>query len=175
MCSVDQLSTLSQPPPTLGDDTFDPLPVTKAVALDPWLEPLPSPGPSPYAARVSAESSEDTTPGLLVINSEGFTLWKPHFERLKAVVEAWNGERGGDAKRAWLLTLVRAKHVSFSDFPLFFSLGSEAKMLLDAIGDVALGFLKGEAAQAIGRIRRASGEVSGKRFVGSSGDVVVHV
>jgi platelet-activating factor acetylhydrolase len=32
---------------------------------------------------------------MLVLNSDPFTLWKDHFERLKGVVEAWepNGRR----------------------------------------------------------------------------------
>ena len=90
------------------------MPVAQALVLDPWLEPLPSPGPAPYLnqnAIVNPElnipstgSSESTLQGsgevidvlkssslprMLVLNSDPFTLWEDHFERLKGVVEAW--------------------------------------------------------------------------------------
>jgi platelet-activating factor acetylhydrolase len=43
---------------------------------------------------------------MLVINSDPFTLWKCHFERLKSVVEAWEPE----GRR--VLTLGECNHTS---------------------------------------------------------------
>lgn len=71
------------------------------------MDPLPSPGPKPYihsdevpedGAQDDAQSDVKSVPGeqsskvprLLVVNSEGFTLWDDHFGKLKAVVQAWN-------------------------------------------------------------------------------------
>ncbi len=71
---------------------------------DPWLDPIPSPGPTPLddykvvSDITPSASSEETLaveeqakslPDLLVINSQGFTLWDEHFERLRSVVNAW--------------------------------------------------------------------------------------
>jgi platelet-activating factor acetylhydrolase len=107
-----QLSILSNPPPA-EDLPF--LPVSHNLTLDPWLEPLPSPGPAPYtesstatSAKPFSSNSQDTvvdrqqlrnsrpirTPRMLVIDSEGFTLWQDHFVRLKNVVETWEQESG---------------------------------------------------------------------------------
>ncbi|KAK0206350.1 platelet-activating factor acetylhydrolase, isoform II-domain-containing protein [Desarmillaria ectypa] len=94
--------------------------VTNALIFDPWLDPLPL--PSPGRLSEDTKSSEVTCfeeamkhkislPMLLVINSEKFTLWKEHFGRLENIVRFW----GADGS---LLTLVRARHESFSDFPL---------------------------------------------------------
>ena len=112
-------SLLSNPLPT---SEYAPIPTTHALVLDPWLEPLPSPGPAPYSVQnaiinpelttLSSGSSSESTlqesgtdisdvlkpkplPRMLVLNSDPFTLWKDHFERLKGVVEAWepNGRR----------------------------------------------------------------------------------
>lgn len=90
--------------------------MTQALILDPWLEPLPSPGPAPLSDRnpvagispdqKTVDSSTESTmegsgtlvqdsrslPRMLVMNSDRFTLWKDHFERLKCVVEAWEPE-----------------------------------------------------------------------------------
>ena len=71
-----QLFILSEVPPTLGGKMFGELPVTQAVALDPWMEPLPSSGPTPgYSA----------SPPLLVVNSGDFTFWTEHFTPLRAL------------------------------------------------------------------------------------------
>jgi platelet-activating factor acetylhydrolase len=105
---------LSNPPPTRE---YIQIPVTRALVLDPWLEPLPSPGPAPYLTQNSGINPELTTPTtsssestlqvqaevsdvsklsslprMLVLNSDPFTLWKEHFSRLKSVVEAWEPE-----------------------------------------------------------------------------------
>lgn len=108
-----QLSILSTEPPS----GYSHIPVTNALILDPWLEPLPTPGPTPILqippppssntltplAR-SIQSSSDTTisnedqesgkrddrlPRMLVLNSEVFTLWKDHYARLQEIVRAW--------------------------------------------------------------------------------------
>lgn len=60
------------------------MPVQKALILDPWLEPLPSPGPVPHQ-----RFKEEHLPSILIINSEKFTLWKDHFERLIEVGKSW--------------------------------------------------------------------------------------
>ena len=71
-----QLFILSEVPPTLGGKMFGELIVTQAVALDPWMEPLPSSGPTPgYSA----------SPPLLVVNSGDFTFWTEHFTPLRAL------------------------------------------------------------------------------------------
>lgn len=75
-----QLSILSNTPP--GDEPL--IPVQKALILDPWLEPLPSPGPLPHH-----RFKDKYLPSILVINSEKFTLWKDHFERLMEVGKSW--------------------------------------------------------------------------------------
>jgi platelet-activating factor acetylhydrolase len=76
--------------------------LSHALALDPWLEALPLPGPIPYShpsATTSTISTSKSTavhfengpsqPELLVIDSEGFTLWNDHFTRLKSIVKEW--------------------------------------------------------------------------------------
>lgn len=109
--SLLQFSILSNPPPA---NEYPQIPATQALILDPWVEPLPTPGPAPYSDRKSAihpegspaqtttsssESSSRTLiqdsrplPRMLVLNSDRFTLWEDHFERLKGVVEAWEPE-----------------------------------------------------------------------------------
>jgi platelet-activating factor acetylhydrolase len=92
--------------------------VERAIVLDPWLEPLPTPGPVPYTTfastgeTVAKSSLEDATSSkqgaasssdpkskanhskMLVINSETFTLWKDHYARLKESMAQW-GPGGG--------------------------------------------------------------------------------
>jgi len=104
---------------TLPLDGFSRIPVERTIILDPWLEPLPSPGPVPLgnaptssiiAAEELAKSEEataisppedvletlevSTPPRMLVINSETFTIWKDHYARLQEVVAGWE-PRGG--------------------------------------------------------------------------------
>ncbi|KAK0191153.1 platelet-activating factor acetylhydrolase, isoform II-domain-containing protein [Armillaria mellea] len=97
-----------------------PIPVINMLIFDPWLDPMPLPSVEPLSEDHNALEGvylEDTMkqkislPRLLVINSEKFTLWKEHFDRLENIVRSW----GADGS---LLTLVRARHESFSDFPL---------------------------------------------------------
>ena len=77
---MEQLSILSSAPP----ENEPSMPVQKALILDPWLEPLPSPGPVPHQ-----RFKEEHLPSILIINSEKFTLWKDHFERLIEVGKSW--------------------------------------------------------------------------------------
>jgi len=104
---------------TLPLDGFSRIPVERTIILDPWLEPLPLPGPVPLgntpsssitAAEGVVKSEEATVisqhenvlatlevsthPRMLVINSETFTLWKDHYARLQEVVAGWE-PRGG--------------------------------------------------------------------------------
>jgi platelet-activating factor acetylhydrolase len=86
------------------------MPLSHALALDPWLEALPPPGPIPYSHPSATTSTSKSTavhsktgpsqPELLVIDSEGFTLWNEHFTRLKSIVKEW--APGGGSR---LLTL----------------------------------------------------------------------
>ena len=80
-----KFAMLSEPAPK--EEDVSPIPVSHGLVLDPWLEPLPSPGPEPFIGRHSPSKH----PKLMVINSEGFTLWKDHFKRVEQVVPAWPG------------------------------------------------------------------------------------
>lgn len=88
---------MSSPPP----DGHARLPIEKVILLDPWLEPLPLPGNLPIA--------HDNRPPLLVMNSEGFTLWKDHFTMLEELVSDWR-QSGEDA--AALVTIGQCIWVS---------------------------------------------------------------
>ncbi len=88
------LSILQTPPPSSWIDT--PLSISKAIVLDPWLEPLPTPAPS-------KDKKDRPEVPLLVINSEGFTLWETHFKRLVGVVKDCGGS---------LMTIVGANRES---------------------------------------------------------------
>lgn len=58
---------------------YDPMPIKKAIALDPWLEPIPVP-------TKKHDVRSDISP-LLVINAPGFTVWSNHFRRLLGMVK----------------------------------------------------------------------------------------
>jgi platelet-activating factor acetylhydrolase len=73
MCASSQFSILSQPPPsTLTNPMkhYPRIPIRQTLALDPWMEPLPSPGPKPYSDDKNDAAEAHTHPQLLVINSE---------------------------------------------------------------------------------------------------------
>ncbi|KAJ7068452.1 platelet-activating factor acetylhydrolase, isoform II-domain-containing protein [Mycena amicta] len=163
-CTV--FSILSSPPCSPSS----PLPVTKALVLDPWLEPLPSPGPIPTHAPSSLR--------LLVINSQFFTLWKDHFTRVLEVVKTWDTDAGK------LLTLVGSVHHSFSDFPVLPLVRKRtAETLMDRITTLSLGFLDDALDNTLKTVptREMETVVVGKRpdgrprrsLLGSVGDVVV--
>ncbi|KAK0234052.1 platelet-activating factor acetylhydrolase, isoform II-domain-containing protein, partial [Armillaria fumosa] len=89
-----------------------PISSINALIFDPWIDPL--------AFTSSEHLSEDQKSSEIIsfgnpmkfINSEKFTLWKEHFERLENIVRCW----GANGR---LLTLARARHESLSDYPLF--------------------------------------------------------
>ena len=80
-----QLSILQSDTPA----SLPPIPIKRAIALDPWLEPLPKPA--------SSHRGHAGFPPLLVANSPGFSVWSGHFERLARLVQ--------DAK-GWLVTVM---------------------------------------------------------------------
>ncbi|TFL00508.1 platelet-activating factor acetylhydrolase, isoform II-domain-containing protein [Pterulicium gracile] len=122
------LSLLSTHPPS---EEYSALPISKMICLDPWLEPLASEDPTPV-------NNESTSPvSSLVINSEGFTLWDSHFERLQRILRGWNTTE--------LLTLVRSQHIHFSDFkvlPLVRT--AEATALQTMICNLSIAFLESQ-------------------------------
>ena len=99
---------LSNPPPSGHSH----LPIQKCVVLDPWLEPLPSPGPTPSSAFSHTADKNEGTPAksfnvpILFINSEQFTVWKEHFKRLLPLVAEWTA--AADKIDPALLTLGKA-------------------------------------------------------------------
>ena len=76
---------LSGPPPKLVDVSC--IPILHCLVLDPWLEPLPSPGPEPF----TDQPCEVRRPELMVVDAEGFILWKDHFKCIEGMVPAWSG------------------------------------------------------------------------------------
>ncbi|KAF4602119.1 hypothetical protein EYR40_005323 [Pleurotus pulmonarius] len=212
-CTV--FSILSTEPPPGHQQ----LPVTKALVLDPWLEPLPTPGPSPYSSANLATAIESVNsasasalhqdnhdghdsdaahgvppselhqkgefeqtrshPRILVINSERFTLWKDHFSRLQAVIKEW--EPRGDN----ILTIIRAEHQSFSDFPVLPLLRNKtSRMIMRMISTLSISFLDGTIDHTVGTLKTREMETkvigtkpdgSPKRqLVGEAGDVIIH-
>lgn len=192
-CTV--LSILSTKPPP----EYASMPVTNALVLDPWLEPLPSPGPFPVSSdspttesvTKSATSSlldldnscilngSDTfLPRILVLNSESFTLWTDHYQRLQDVVRCWEprGQR--------IITLIGSKHMSFSDvltLPLLST--SRARKLIDVISKLSIAFIEGNLEQVLELTpsRKMEVEIVGKnksgwpkrKLVGSVGEIIV--
>ncbi|KAI0082445.1 hypothetical protein K474DRAFT_1611459 [Panus rudis PR-1116 ss-1] len=186
-----QLSILSQPPPRSGPYKFESICIGHAIALDPWLEPLPSPCPSPLRVESSLAKSY-SPPKLLVINSEGFTLWDDHFARLKHIVQSWQGAgtKGTGDNSTLLLTILRCKHISFSDFGLFLPFGQgkrDAERLLKIVCDLSNNFLGDNIAPVLARFKPKEemsltleeNRVKGKwdwnhRYVGQLGEIVRH-
>lgn len=78
-----QLSFISEPSPS---PEYHHIPITKCLIYDPWLEPIPSPGPVPLTPPEG-----HSLPRMLIINSEPFTLWKDHFARLQSIAQASEG------------------------------------------------------------------------------------
>ena len=130
--SQSKLSLLSTRPL----EGYNAIPVERAIVLDPWLEPLPSPGPSPLTLDAASKISKQENsvgssmaaadgalpdirqlktnvdhPSMLVINSETFTLWKDHYARLQEVVAGW--EPQGD--RILTIGNSRTYHVVYSN------------------------------------------------------------
>lgn len=110
-------------------------PFTRGVVLDPWVDAIPpvrsTPDEKPSEGDSAKEAGTDVDVPLLVINSEAFTVWKPHFVTVRDIVGAVNapawfltlGERVFLYYRALLRSLtvmvaVGTVHLSFSDLPL---------------------------------------------------------
>ncbi|KAG1755516.1 platelet-activating factor acetylhydrolase, isoform II-domain-containing protein [Suillus lakei] len=164
-------TTLSTDPPA---DVSAPIPVHKALILDPWLEPIPSPGPCPLP-----QGPGDALPQLLVISSENFSLWKTHFARLISVVQAWQPE-----KRR-VLTILRSQHDSFSDFPLLPLVSRRpARIIMDRIVELSEAFIDGDVDAFIDETatRKMEIRIVGKKpdgspqrqLVGEVGDLIAH-
>ncbi|KAF9569098.1 hypothetical protein CPC08DRAFT_732375 [Agrocybe pediades] len=155
-CTI--LSLLSTPPL----EGYRRIPLDKTIILDPWLDPLPSPGPFPVRHDIKTEeraSSETEVasemdaalpgndlnpkseggshPEMLVINSEAFTLWKDHYARLKEVIAGWHPQGGR------IMTIVGSEHISFSDFPVLptFFQKSTARPIAEIINKLSSSFL----------------------------------
>ncbi|KAG6911247.1 hypothetical protein DXG01_003114 [Tephrocybe rancida] len=192
-CTV--LSILSSNPP----QQYLHIPITRALIFDPWLEPLPIPGPVPISRNPAEVVAQFTTepdpisppgdvthaghrdnrlPQMLIINSETFTLWKDHYARLEEVIKAWEPEGG------LLLTLVASKHEAFSDFPsLPVIRSSAAKTHMDVLSKLSIAFLDGKLEEALRSTstRKLEAEVIGKKkdgkpkrkLLGEVGDVIV--
>ncbi|KAG2013287.1 hypothetical protein CC2G_010216 [Coprinopsis cinerea AmutBmut pab1-1] len=192
-CTV--LSILSSEP----TQEYTPIPVSRAVILDPWLEPLPAPGPVPVstkgngknATNVEVDSVKSTLeendifasdtvahPRMLVINSETFTLWKDHFARLEEIVKGWEPEGGRIA------TLVGSKHTSFSDFPILPLIsGGTARRIFNTIADLSVAFLNDQFDEELKHVKTRKMEIKvigvkkdGKpkrKLIGDPGDVIV--
>uniref|UniRef100_A0A0W0EZD9 1-alkyl-2-acetylglycerophosphocholine esterase n=1 Tax=Moniliophthora roreri TaxID=221103 RepID=A0A0W0EZD9_MONRR len=179
-------SILSSNPP----EGFLRIPITHALIYDPWLEPLPLPGPVPLSSsgikadpaplfsKSSSSGPEFSLPKMLVINSESFTLWKDHFTRLEGVVQKW----GSESK---LLTLVRSKHPDFSDFPVLPLIQRKGPVkIMEIIEQLSLSFLNDKLNQKLEleKTRKMEVEIVGRRkdgrpkrrIVGELGDIVVH-
>ncbi|EMD40879.1 hypothetical protein CERSUDRAFT_121514 [Gelatoporia subvermispora B] len=190
-------SILSNPPPQIPGSTsqFDALPISHALVLDPWLEPLPSPGSVPNHDATRGPHM----PRILIINSEAFTLWKTHFARLQELIQTWRdagadvGSEGEERRpTVQLLTLVRSVHISFSDFGVIVPFAKrDGKKLIDLVGTLALAFLENRLDEAlkdvnkldmelvpVKRFRRRLNKVAfghkRRRLVGEIGDVIVH-
>ncbi|KAF9481807.1 hypothetical protein BDN70DRAFT_875743 [Pholiota conissans] len=198
-CTV--LSLLSTKP--LGG--YSPIPIDRVVILDPWLEPLPSPGPVPIGkVSISSKgtvvdgsflSSPETTaalssqtdgieldakvshPRMLIINSETFTLWKDHYERLKEIVAGWEPEGGK------IMTIVGSVHVSFSDFPILPVVRKKtARPIMETISKLALSFLDDTLEEVLKTVPTTGMEIKiigvkkdgrpKRKLLGNVGDVI---
>ena len=100
------------------------------------------------------------------------------------------GDDGSEEPAPKLITLIRAKHVSFSDFSVIWPLGHLApsgRILLRIVGDLALAFFGDKLSTALERLpkrdmeeqRRSSVKSTPlgrrkRRLKGAVGDVIVH-
>ena len=82
-------------------------PFPLAIVLDPWVEPVRDP------AKEEDEVKGRLEKPIYVLNSESFTVWEDHFEKLKRICLDGRKTSG----RGWLLTLTGSKHTDFSDYP----------------------------------------------------------
>lgn len=122
------------------------------------------------------------------MNSEGFTFWDDHFARLRETVETWKDAFPVAAEdNARLLTLLRGKHIAFSDFWLLIPFGQQAKdarTFADLILDLSVAFLDGNFSEVLQKQNIKDHEIEplpkkqgweDKRYVGGFGDLVIHI
>jgi len=167
-------SILSEPSPKREDVSH--IPVSHGLVLDPWLEPLASPGPEPFTELHSESKSK--LHKTMIINSEPFTLWKDHFRRLEGVVPAW--------PESTLVTVVGARHISFSDFPFLIPIRRiTARRITNVIKTVSSSFLDDTLPKVICDLSTRQPEIKRdrswfwarkvkQRLVGQPGDIVIH-
>ncbi|KAI3479840.1 hypothetical protein L1887_58087 [Cichorium endivia] len=74
---------------------------------DPWVEPVRDP------AKEEDEVKGRIGKPVYVLNSESFTVWEEHFDKLKRICL----DARKTSLRGWLLTLTGSKHTDFSDYP----------------------------------------------------------
>ncbi|KAI0031674.1 platelet-activating factor acetylhydrolase [Vararia minispora EC-137] len=163
-------SMISTPPPE--GLTITPIPISHAVALDPWLDPL-SENPEP---STGTQPTNRNLPQLLVVTSERIALWPDHFARLLGIVRNWIG----------------STHVSFCDFPVMLPpviRSSSARQILRVINTLVLDFINDRLAESIDRMGPRRLETETKRrswyrfwaeretaqLVGEPGNIVVHI
>ena len=178
-----------------GDDILR-IPVTHGLVLDPWLEPLPSPGPAPYSNPTPSSGH----PKLLAINAEGFTLWTEHFKRLEEVVPAWPESAlltistcpppsmwFNDSEISYFVP-VGAQHNSFSDLPVLPPIPirkSAARPIMNVIKALTLAFLDDQLHNSLHHLNirkldieypksRPWDKKPKRRLVGNAGDVIIH-
>ncbi|QRV87493.1 hypothetical protein RhiJN_15511 [Ceratobasidium sp. AG-Ba] len=165
------LSLLSSPPP----ENHSQLPIEKVVLLDPWLEPLPLPGTLPVAYT--------DRPPLLIMNSEGFTLWKDHFQALQDLVKDWRHQK---QECATLVTIVRSQHHFYSDFALFMPFGQAKRIgtsVLESAHKLTMAYFSNTLTEELKGKRGMETESTGakdkwggdkKQLVGGPGELIVH-
>ncbi|KAL7422341.1 hypothetical protein Q5752_002987 [Cryptotrichosporon argae] len=142
---------------------YKPLPVKRAIALDPWLEPLPLPAASTQASAAF--------PPVLVVNAQGFTEWTTHFQRLLKLVSSARGS---------LCTIIGMGHQDFSDFPLLWPpKASNGFALHKTVHQLSAAFFRGSLGdtQAIQGKAQDNGQFQreGGKMKGELGDVVAHL
>ncbi|KIY74180.1 hypothetical protein CYLTODRAFT_341028 [Cylindrobasidium torrendii FP15055 ss-10] len=171
------------------------IPITKMLIYDPWLDPIPSPGPRPLdihkieAHRRVTSSSEETLAGgdtktlpeLVVINSEQFTLWTEHFERLDGVVKTWG-------PKSTFVTLAGSSHAQFSDFLTlpFVPKRKRGMKIMDCVDRLSNAFVDGRLEEQLEGETRRNMEVitlpgkkdkwgqAPRKLAGDLGDIIVH-
>ncbi|KZV75126.1 hypothetical protein PENSPDRAFT_600434 [Peniophora sp. CONT] len=171
------IDLLSHPPPE-GHD-LSPIPISHALALDPWID-AESPNPLPHAA-IRPYGSEH--PQLIVIAAEKMTLWKEHFQKILDVTSGWKG--------SVTISIVGSSHISFSDFPVMLPWplrSSTARPILQVINDISLGFIDNRLPDTISHMKvhdlrvlerkrrwyQFWGPKTQPALAGQPGDLVVH-
>ncbi|KAG8998878.1 hypothetical protein FRB93_013445 [Tulasnella sp. JGI-2019a] len=167
--SATALSLLSQPPA----ESFAPLPVTQVVLLDPWVDPFDKAGPLPLPLPDLTERKR--RPVLCVICSEAFTVWDEHFQHLREIVKGW---KAGGKVSAHLMTILRSKHVDFSDFGILMPPARRAQQVLQGTHGTTMRFICGSLDADLrdkGRVMEIENLKRNKRQIkGVPGEMFVH-